>query len=77
MNYVKGEGHSAAQCSNLIVKYFNSHAIDYELSIILECMVYQIHRSVAIKVIDLHAQLIERAGRVELVPARVSLQRLL
>ena len=55
---------------SLIAKYFNSQTIHYELSIILECIFYQLHRSLAIKLIDLRAQQIERVGRARLVSAR-------
>ena len=52
------------------MKYFNSQTIHYELSVILECIVFQFHHSLAMKLIDLRARQIERMGRVGHVPAR-------
>ena len=50
--------------------YFNSQTIDDELFILLECVVYQFRRSLAMKLIDLHARQIESAGGIRRVPAR-------
>ena len=38
--------------------------IDYELSIILECIVYQFHHLLVMKWVDLHSQKIEHMGCV-------------
>ena len=38
--------------------------LNYELSIILECIVCQFHRSLAMKLIDSRARLLERVERV-------------
>ena len=69
-NHFKDNGHSAAQWRSLMGKRFNSYPIDYELSIVFESIVYQFHRLLAMKLMDLRARQIERTGRVGSVPAR-------
>ena len=66
---LQGQRYSVAQCIDLIVKCFNSQAIDFELSIILECMVYEFHPFPTMKLIDLRARQIERPERVWHEPA--------
>ena len=36
-------------------KYFKRQTVDYELSIILQCVFYQFHRSLAMKLTNLRA----------------------
>ena len=48
-NHFKDNGHSAVQWGSLIVKYFDSQAINYELSIVYECIFYQFHCLLAMK----------------------------
>ena len=52
---MKGESAFEVQQSNLIVDYFNSQTIDYELFSILGCILCQFHHFLAMKLIDLHA----------------------
>jgi len=68
---MKGESAFEVQQSNLIVDYFNSQTIDYELFSILGCILCQFHHFLAMKLIDLHAWQIECMRRVGCVPAHL------
>ena len=48
----------------------NNQTIDYELSIALECIVYQFHCSLAMKMRDLRARQIEHVRSIGCMPAR-------
>ena len=46
------------------MNYLNSQTIDYQLSIILECIVYQFDTLLVMKLLDLCARQIEHIGCV-------------